>query len=195
MKVFVFAEERSGSTWLSLALAERLGLEFRWLDTEGEADNALHMTHHFSRIPDHVGSSVLLRAARKDRLEQFLSNAFLNRAKDLYEVWADNPHVYGPKSLHAFNQARDRVGRFSVSRSELRDYTSLCATRDTHWVTSSEGAQTVYYEDLAAGVAIPSLGIDRIGFDHPGAFEKLPYDKRQLVTNLDEVIKWFKEFS
>ena len=177
MSVWVFAEERSGSTWLCSAIAQRFSLSFIYTHKHDPHENAVHQTHNYGLLDKVEGT--ILRTARKDWYEQFLSYTIMVR----YE-WSE-PFITKNRT-YCFGQLLAGAP-ITVMENEVMAWLALKREREALW---ADRAQTIYYEDLIEGVAIPSLGIDKIGFSDGGVFQKIPYEKEDRFNNPDQIREW-----
>lgn len=222
MNVWIFAEERSGSTWLATTLAAMGHVDYVYVEEDREhlSDDRwaeivreewgyynrprVYHTHRFAILNTLVAKrsdAVLLRCSRNDSLEHFISWVFLRRTQTTHPDWWRSPHLtrHPPATMGVRRAYFDRlltdVGEIIVRREEFEAFTDMRLIRSLMWFLTVSNRQTIYYEDLQAGVAINDLGIDRIGFDMPGLIAKLPYDKRALVANYEEVQGWFSQLT
>jgi hypothetical protein len=193
MTIWLFAEERSGSTWLITHIAGMLNLPFAYIEQDGTVPDGVHQTHSFDRLKDAHG--VLLRSTRKDVFEHFLSWIIMDRAKTAHPEWYSHPFMQR-------GSARDRdldrltevcADKFDVVRGDIQRFLVLKKARNIAWDAKNAVKQTIFYEDLIEGVSIPELGIDRIAFSDGGLYDKLPYDKWAVITNTDQALQWLKE--
>jgi hypothetical protein len=182
MNVWVFAEERSGSTCFCSALSNHLKLPFEFTEQYKSTDQSIYQTHNFALLKEIDG--VVLRTTRHNHLEQFLSYIFAERTE-----WA-------VAFIHKTNGAKRRerfealkAEQITVTKAEVHAWVKLKRERQTLWDGYKGPKQTVVYEDLLDGVAIPALQIDQIRLSD-GGFEKLPYAKEQCFTNVDQIRMW-----
>lgn len=186
--IWVFAEERSGSTWFCETLSVRLGKCFTYLEEFAPEHDHIHQTHNFSWLPRAGG--VLLRMSRRDRVEHFMSVALMNSVS--HTTWWHRPHVFRQhyiKDTAALEAAFDGP-QLVVRQADVDAYFDLLRSRDEFW--SEVQGQTIYYEDLYDGVMVDRLGV-LMKFDANGVTVKLPYNKRDLIANWQEAETWVKE--
>jgi len=204
--MWVFAEERSGSTWTSIELSRRLGLPYYYVEDgrEDAPDSELIVngcpssmilhTHRFSLLTLILPSLPRIRVTRRNALEQFTSFIFMQRAKEKHPDWWLIPHImYSPDGaiqsmVDKFDRVVEDAGGILVMRDEVRVWAQRKKERNALWEAHSNGSQTVYYEDLAYGVEIPPAGV--LSFDQLGPCMKLPYNKPSIIWNMDEVAEW-----
>lgn len=195
MIVWLFAEERSGSTWLITTIATMLELPFSYVEQDGAMTHGVHQTHSFERLK--YARGVLLRTTRRDVPEHFLSWAILKRAKTAHAAWYEHPFM--PRTGHRDRdlQRLDALckDRFAVSRDDVDEFLELKANRNRLWDEKDAVKQTIYYEDLFTGVDIPQLSLKNFGFHLRGGYEKIPYDKRDVIVNWQEATNWINERS
>ena len=193
MIVWLFAEERSGSTWLITTIATMLKLPFSYREQDGERTEGVVQTHTFDYLKEAHG--VLLRTTRRDVPEHFLSWAILNRAKSAHKDWYQHPFMSRDGGRERDLQRLDvlRNDKFEVTRADVHEFLELKRTRNKLWDAKDAEKQTIYYEDLFTGVDIPQLSLKNFGFHLLGGFEKIPYDKREMIANWQEATNWINE--
>jgi hypothetical protein len=192
--IWVFAEERSGSTWLCEVLARRLGKGFVYLEQYDPRDGHIHQTHNFELLSKVSGP--LIRTTRRDLLEHFLSVAILHKAKDVDVGWWNLPHIYQEvREFHLgmFHRVVANIA-VTVTKDDVVRYLTQRRERDRLWSRYGGDNQTVCYEDLVDGVHLNVLG-EPVSFRSSDVLMKLPYDKRALVSNWQEAETWLKELS
>lgn len=191
--IWVFAEERSGSTWLCETLAKRLSKPLIYLEQYLPRQGYIHQTHDFSWL-DKVEGTVL-RTSRRDLLEHFLSVVILDKAKEATPDWYRIPHIYKEvegEHLQVLNRVTQRV-RVEVTKDDVVRYLDVRRERDRLWNVHGVG-QVVYYEDLHTGVYIPLID-EVLTFDDSDVLVKLPYNKHELVPNWEQAAIWLKELT
>lgn len=217
--IWVFAEERSGSTWFSTTLTLKFGLRYRYVEEDREEipddewakivderpydypSGVVYQTHRFQILSSlhRLESPTVFRTTRRDILKQFVSYIFMERVKEEHPEWWKLPHLYKePRS--SFEIRADKflgmVGEYdgiTISKKEADNYLQKKAIRDSLW-NQYTGIQTIYYEDLCSGVDIPALGLSGFGFESGGIFAKLPYKPESLIKNLDNVRGWLSGY-
>lgn len=195
MNIWVFAEERSGSTWLCAELANKLNKPFVYLDSYHVCLGAIHQTHNFEVLQKGI-DGIILRTTRKDSIEHMLSYIFLARMKVLNPEWWEFPHVW-KDSIEAeitFKKIIDELN-IEITENEVKDYIDLKKQRDKLWDAYSKPKQTIFYEDLHNGVDIPELNLSGITFRTGGKFKKLLWDKRSVIRNSDQASIWYENFT
>ena len=195
MIVWLFAEERSGSTWLITTIASVLNLPFSYVEQDGVMRDGVHQTHSFERLKDAHG--VLLRTTRRDVSEHFLSWAILNRAKAAHPAWYEHPFMSRAGQRDSDRQRLDmlRKDKFVVTRADVHEFLEIKAERSRLWDEKRAEKQTIFYEDLFQGVDIPQLSLKNFGFHLLGEYEKIPYNKRDVIANWQEATNWINERS
>ena len=188
--IWVFSEERSGSSWLSRELARRIGKQHVGVDEFVENQEWVHHTHKFKFL-ESITNPVVIRTSRKDQFQHFLSYSLF-----IYGTangWR-HPHISCPKSVDGFRQLL-RLPKLSIAQAGIEYWIDLKHQRNRLWEAYPGEKQTVYYEDLFEGVSIPALGIMNIRFSDGGDFQKLPYAKEDHIANIDEVKAWFHKYA
>jgi hypothetical protein len=208
--IWVFAEERSGSSWLTEVLCTRLSRQYAYVeldreeipdeewarrvagDPEAYSDPAnVYQTHRFAILKSLANQPFVIRTTRRNRLEQVLSSLFLDRTRQTAPDFWRLPHVLGFQGPSEFLDVLGRTVGTYVDESEIAAYFAKKAARDELWRECSprHDARTIFYEDLVEGVDIPQLDL-RLCFSTPSVYQKLPYDKRTLFANYDQIARW-----
>lgn len=222
--IWVFAEERSGSTWTAITLSEIFNKEYNYIEWENEditdsgwknivendlkkySLNCVYHTHRYSILEvlhRLEVQPILLRTTRRDTYEQLLSYIFMERSKDEFPDWWKIPHLYRePESTFKerkkkFYEIVSKNSGITITKEEVEKYLKRKKWRDALWDTYSSNfeRQTLFYEDLYNGVQISSVNLDDFGFNMGGIFVKLPYDKKSTITNLEQIKDWIDEIN
>ena len=141
----------------------------------------------------------ILRTVRKDLLEQALSYIFMNRTQENHKDFYRFPNIYladnGTPQDYIFNNAINDNHLIQVEKQEILDFIKLKRNRETLWkkYSSKYETQTIYYEDLYNGVDVPQLELNNIYFGKDDSTIKLPYDKKSLFVNYNEIEEWIYE--
>jgi hypothetical protein len=80
----------------------------------------------------------------------------------------------------------------TVSESDVDAYFDKLRERDRFWERRRQSGQVIHYEDLDAGVFVEALGV-WMKFSDSDITVKLPYSKRDLIANFQQVEAWIKE--
>jgi hypothetical protein len=188
--IWLFSEERSGSSWLSRELARRFSKQHVGVDEFEEHQEWVHHTHEFEYL-EKITNPIVIRTTRKDQFQHFLSYSLFTYGKA--NGWR-HPHISFPKSVDGFNQFLT-LPKLSITEADIEYWTDLKNIRNSLWDAYQGEKQTVYYEDLYEGVAIPALRITKIGFSDGGEFKKLPYIKEDHIANIHDVKAWFDKYA
>lgn len=161
----------------------------------------IYHTHRFAILKVLSPHVMRIRMSRRDRLAQFISFMFMQRAKRRHPKWwavphlARNPPLTLPDRARQFARIVADTRGITVTRAEVAAWLLRKASREALWAAHGHGGQTIYYEDLDGGVLISDLGIAGFGFAQRGPCMKLPYDKNSVIKNLAEVSTWINEES
>ncbi len=188
--IYVVAEERTGSTWLTDQLATQLGRNVAYIENSTTdsvnkqrlqiiesdpkkylAKNKVFQTHLFPVIEvlERFDQEILiLRTARKDVLEQMLS----------YFILAKGP----------FSYARN------ISKEEVQAYLDNRRFRNELFAQSELLKQVIYYEDLFEGVFIPALSLS-VNFSQSSRFKKNDTENSKYFSNYEQIAEWFQCFA
>lgn len=196
--VWLFREPRSGGTWLSSYLAEKLNREFSFVDydslyqsdtevfqKEGDEHRLLN-THYFkfARSMKNYKDPVIIRCRRIDSVEQFLSAMFCNLRNKFTNISSE-------EDKNVFDQDLKRIAEMKTElRREYFDYfLKQKEDWDSCWnqIVNTHESYDITYEDL-------TNGIDLFGFgkvDMKNYTEKFPENYKEIAfTNYNEVKQW-----
>ena len=213
MTVWVFSEERSGSSWLSDEISRRLNLPC--LDvmkvlssdllvckgynsinskhiTASIRNNAVFHCHFFHLLKKDI-DGIILRTTRRMTFEQMLSYRIVYESKNKNPKFYYYPHVHVNNTEMDYNfQQMITTMEIELYEDEVIEYVKLKKERNLLWDEFSKNKQTIYYEDLYRGIDIPELNLKNIKFSDGGFSEKLKYDKRSVIKNWKQAEIWFK---
>lgn len=199
-RVWVFRDRRSGSTAFTHVIANALGLRYEFINSfdEYQADpQALYNTHSFDILGNLKVSDnpLILRCTRKDKTEQVLSSYIARVGEVLYkkqmlQIFTGTTNT---EELLEFSELYSRTFAPSIGAidKELRDIKKW----DNIWneFTSRFDNQTFYYEDITDTFDIPNLGMYNISVTRDNYTKKLPYNKRDIITNYDAVKEYISK--
>ena len=211
--IWVFAEERSGSTWLTDTLCLLLNRRHAYIEMDREeidddgwaaivghdpvaysAADCVFQTHRFAILKSVCGAPMLLRTTRRNRLEHVLSALFLDRIRQATPEFWRFPHVFRSRGTAAFQHVVRRASGSTVEQHEIETHFAKMRSRDALWneYSKAHDAQTIFYEDLFLGVQVPALRLS-LSFSMPSDYIKLPYDKRSVFSNYEQIVEWVGE--
>jgi len=209
--IWLFREPRSGSTWITRKLAEltarehvfieqtmscltmdkRLAVFGNRVQTDRDYDSILS-THHFTFLEhmDKYTDPVLIRTVRKDVTEQFISHFLAGLTNWRY------PNLHPEGNVNAIIDTFEQVGTgHIIPRQQVESYIKQKKEWDRLWnqyATVYENC-TVYYEDMVNGFNLPLLGLDGLQMKEVDTTMPMPYNKREIIRNYDQVDCWIKE--
>jgi hypothetical protein len=204
----VFAEERTGSTWLCDQLAFHLRAEHEYVEMDREelTDEAwreevarsarryerpcVYQTHRFAILGSIEKAALLIHTRRRDLLAQALSFFFVESTRERFPDFWRLPHLLpGDRSKVAEVIAAQRG--LTVTRAEVDGFVAKRRARHALWDRYAPGFrhQVIYYEDLRAGVHIEALKL-RLTTRAASAFSRLPYTVAEHFANVDEIRTW-----
>lgn len=212
--IWIFREQRSGSTALTGLISERLNRTDRFVQYSEDniesvknisnPEDYIFSTHdyNFIEIMDSYDQPItLIRCARKDRVERCISYLIakyktLMKHQSKFDPWnllrSENPSEY--RNFLA------GIEPTVFTKKEIYNYLDCCIERDRYWnlYASSYQNYTVFYEDLCTevGVDVPALGLTSLSIINGDARTvKQPADyKRQICLNYDMVVRWINEY-
>ena len=182
--IWVFSEERSGSSWLGKEIATRFGKEHRGVDVFEEDSSLIHQTHEFEFL-ELITNPIVIHTTRRDLYQHFLSYAFfVQRKKD---GWL-RCHIADDYNAQNFQHILT-LPPFRVTKDQFDEWMMWKKLRKQQLDAYQGIKQTVYYEDLFDGIHIEQLGMS-FAFKDGGAFRKLPYLKEDHIVNFHEIKGW-----
>jgi len=193
MNVWVFAEERTGSSWLSLEISKRLNLKYGYVESLISTYDTVIHTHNFQLLKDDI-KDIVICTTRKNVFEHMLSYIFLYRTKITNPEFYNDPHIYygNFKMSYDFQKMIEHM-KIEIDKKEILDFINLKKER-IQLLNEYKPNYIIYYEDLYKGISIPELGLNNIKFSDGGIMEKLPYDKRKIFVNWQQAENWLKEY-
>ena len=209
--IWLFREPRSGSTWITRKLAEITGREHVFIEqsmthltmdrrlanfgnrvqTDRDFDCILS-THHFMFL-EHMKNytdPVLIRVARKDVTEQFVSH-FLAELTN----WR-HPNLHPESNAGAIASVFAEVGTgHIVPRQRVENYTRQKKEWERLWNQHAEAYQhcTVYYEDMMSVFDLPLIEVQGLQMKEVDSTMPMPYNKQEIIRNYNQIDGWIKE--
>lgn len=208
--VWLFREPRSGSTWLTRKLPELMDREHVFIEKsmtqldmserleafsqraqcEQDFDSILS-THHFMFLEymTHYDNPVLVRTVRGNVTEQCISHVLAEMTQ-----WR-HPNLHPESNIAAITDSFNDIGGHIIPRSKVEGYIRQKKTWDRLWNEYSQAYEncTVSYEDMIAGFDLPLLGLSGLQMKEVDSTMPLPYNKREIILNYDQVDRWIKE--
>lgn len=219
--IWIIREPRSGSTWLTHHVAKQLGLLHFFIDrtvvgaspAESELglefdsevllkevnkfpkDSTIFSTHFFTmlRIMDKFEDPIIIRCARRNKLEQFLSDYLAKTTNYSFTNITTDEQQQTTREI--FEQLTET--RLLVPKKDLVEYLRIKKRNEVLWDTYATKFKnfTVYYEDLCEnGVDIAPINLYNCRVEENGHTEKLPEYKTKVFLNYDMIQNWIKDY-
>lgn len=208
--IWIFREERSGSTWFVRSLHNLLKRSGIFLDnsvgnakykeiydycnsTNQSTDLFKYIlsTHNFKNLENLVDytNPIVFRVTRKNKTEQFISHYIMART--------GIPNVYSHNEVNNL----PKLEPVTLYREQIYTYIDKMRDKENLWkqYTSDYENETVYYEDLLefweSSIIPIKLSMQNISEPQKSPKDrkiktipvKLPYNKKELIINYDEV--------
>lgn len=196
--VWLFREPRSGSTWLSNYLADKLNRQFKLVDNmlvyntkdvqfsqEINDEKMLLNTHCFNLLSSmkNYSNPVLIRCHRKNTFEQILSLAVTQRTH-FYNI-----HDAKGRATFEDNIRQLESRELRLEKKQIENYIKLRNDMTDYWNTYAKQYENYEfcYEDLSQGCEIFNFG--KVSMQ--GYTEILPDNyKSRVFVNHDEIKEW-----
>jgi hypothetical protein len=213
--VWVFREQRSGSTWFTTRLANHLSRESHFFDIETnftkirfneqekfrekfftnrvqqkEDINKILNTHDFLACKglQNYENPIVFRVSRKNKIEQFFSLYLANLS------YSNNygMNIWSTKEL----ENCPKYDNIIVSKKDIDFFIKVQKKNDFLWKSFANMYDTeiVYYEDLLetyTSKVIPDVSFSlKNNYANETLTVKLPYNKKEIFLNYDFVEKY-----
>ena len=212
--IWFFKEPRSGSTWLSGALSDKLNRPDKHIDKKvkthndyNESFNSLtknadlkntdwiYCTHFFEFLENmtYYENPILVRCNRKSIIDKVLSTQIQNLSRGKFIHRYSDP-IEDTLALNIFNHLMKTP--INVHKQDVITTINSIMNRDQLWKTYSTNFEnyTIVYEDCEKGVHLPIYeGTIKFG-DYTDYVIKTPDYKRELFINYDEVASWIDQY-
>ena len=179
--LYFLREPRTGGTLFESLIRHKVGDKFTCFTH--------HQIEFIKNIPVNP-NTVILRSARKNLVEHFLSIRFLQdfpKTTRFTNFTLDNPtDVLFSKMIGQ---------KITISKIEVTDWLDAKIQNEFIFndLVKNFQHQTVYYEDMGKPTHMPILGLQHIVFfDYKEYTIKLPDYKKEVFTNYDQVVKWME---
>lgn len=209
--IWLFREPRSGSTWLTAELVNKLKRKsifasiqegkdvwgpkrkpyisafFDSMIPKDDDNTKLFHTHEFDGLENvsKYNNPILIRVIRRNRTDHFCSQYFATKLTNVYNVHTEQQYNQLPK-IDAITIPIDNI-EHSIHGHKKKELLW------NQYSTPYEN-ETIYYEDLLEGTILKLFDIGMIGMNIknvPGRYPKypikLPYNYKELVVNYDEI--------
>jgi LPS sulfotransferase NodH len=211
MIVWIFREQRSGSTALTSLIANRLNRIDKFVRYPEDIDMVKNIpnpedyvfsTHfyNFIEMMDSYDKPVMLiRCARKDKIERCISYLIAKyKAKQI--INDINPwNIIRKEGMSDHETFMSNIEPTVFSKKEIYNYLQYCTEMNQYWESYAASYQncTVFYEDLCTdiGVDLPMLGLTSLSITTDDTLTiKMPSYKEQICINYDMVSRWISEY-
>jgi LPS sulfotransferase NodH len=212
MIVWIFREQRSGSTAFTSLIASRLNRIDRFVgrypdDIEtikniSDPENYVFSSHSYDFIEIMNSFNkpvVLIRCARQDKIERCISFLIAKyktkRAKHGDDAW----NIMRSSSPSEYKNFTASIQPMIFTKKEVYNYLQHHTEINQYWENNAASYQncTVFYEDLCTvtGVDLPMLGLTSLSIaTDESSTIKLPDYKKQVCLNYDMVVRWITEY-
>ncbi len=195
--LWLFREPRTGSSWLNIKLSKLLNRERNFLDDQAIGDltnfflkriqheddiNHILSTHHFQALESlqNYKDPIIIRTLRKNKVEQFFSQ-YIGLHSELKYI--------------RYYEEKINLQPMMVPKKKAILFMEKSLENQVFWdkYSNQYRNETVYYEDLVNGHNFKYLPIPKLGMniDDDNILKKIPYDKREIVLNYDQIEKIF----
>lgn len=209
--IWLFREPRSGSTWITRKLSELTGREHIFIErsmthltmdrrleefghrTQSDQDyNSILSTHHFTFLEymKNYTAPVLIRTARKNVTEQFISHFLAELTQ-----WR-HPNLHPEGNVSAITNSFAEVGTgHIVPRQKVENYLRQKREWNRLWNQYAPAYEhcTVYYEDMTEQFDLPLIDLEGLQMKEVDTTMPMPYNKREIIRNYDQIDRWIKE--
>ena len=211
MIVWIFREQRSGSTAFTSLVANRLNRIDKFVrypeDIElvkniPNPEDYVFSTHfyNFIEMMNSVDKPItLIRCARKDKIERCIS--YLVAKYKAKQIINDiNPwNIIRKEGMLDHETFMSKIEPTVFSKKEIYNYLQYCTEMNQYWESYAASYQnfTVFYEDLCTdtGVDLPMLGLTSLSItDDDTITIKMPSYKEQICINYDIVSRWISKY-
>lgn len=201
--VWLFREPRSGSTWLSVYLANKLGRKWHMTDDKTlleqesaelfqnpEDERLVLSTHSFGLLSSmkNYDNPILIRCYRKNVFEQFLSTVVTEHTK-----FHNIVNGLGNRKFELIIQELEK-NQLHIKKSRLEDYIMAKKSWNEYWnrYATLYEHYDVCYEDLVAGCELFDFGKVTMS-NHT---KSLPKNyKSRVFVNYNEIKEWCDQLS
>lgn len=209
MIVWIFREQRSGSTAFADKVAKHLGREHLFVDLSSmeevtaieNPEDYVFSTHSFDYLKlmeSYISEVLLIRCTRHNKVEQWLSYliawSFNNRVKVDDRFW----NIKRDKALNINQTTFDNAQPVLFTKKDVLECVDYFCDMRESWnrYAKDHNNYTIYYEDLCnSGVTIDPLELYNCKITDLDSYTvMLPSYKRDLCMNYDMVQKWIESY-
>jgi hypothetical protein len=204
--IWIMREPRTGSTWITDALAKKLNktichyemqfdknLELDITAIDFQDHSKLYSTHLFNLIPKVKEiDPYIIRTARRNKTEQCLSMLYWNHfPKSIKHYFVDESRN---ANMDYFTRSLDNP--VTVNKESVFDILVKIKKRDRVWEDNFQHFtnDVIVYEDLFDEVYLSNLDI-KLSFSEETNFSyRMPEYKTKAFANYDQIIEWCDDF-
>ena len=212
--IWMFREQRSGSSWASFVIPPKLKRAFRHLDrmvddkddtkiigqvfkkfqNEFTKTDTVYSTHLFKLLPSlvDVDNLYLIRTTRRNKIEQILSLIYMNT----YLHGLTHYYVDQSKNQQMKHFENTLLNPVIVLKQEVLKSCQTFKRHEDLW--NEYGVHhdnfVLVYEDCEQGITIDDLGIDLKWSNDDQYTYKLPEYKSKAFQNYDQIVDWCNDF-
>jgi hypothetical protein len=212
MIVWIFREQRSGSTAFTSLVANQLNR----IDKFVKYPEDIELVKNIPNPEDYVFSShfynfieimnsfdkpvMLIRCARKDKIERCMSYLIAKyKAKQIVNDINPWNIIRNKGGMEDYKTLMAKIEPTVFSKKEIYNYLRYCTEMNQYWESYAASYQncTVFYEDLCTdtGVDLPMLGLTSLSITNDDTITiKMPSYKEQICINYDMVSRWISEY-
>ena len=212
--IWMFREQRSGSSWASFAIPPKLKRGFRHFDqlisdkddaelmcqvynkfkNELHRTDTVYSTHLFkllSSLKD-VENLYLIRTTRRDKVSQILSLIYMNT----YPHGMTHYYVDDSKNQQLQYLEKTLLNPVNVLKQQVLKCCNTFKRHEDLW--NEYGVHhdnfVLVYEDCEQGIKIDDLGIDLKWSTDDQYTYKMPEYKSKAFQNYDQIVDWCNDF-
>lgn len=203
--IWLFREPRTGGTWISSVMSKKLNRTPVWAftDTNNNSEftspitsDSLISTHNFIYgLPalKNYKDQIVIRTTRRNKTDILVSKYASRIMRDNSPGIIKNNIHTKIQMDHYLNNVLPIIKPSIIEQKEIDSFIGLQKEFDRVWKTYSPQYEneTIYYEDVVTGwsssilpITLSMTGDEDRKYRAPS---KIPYDKRELILNYDEV--------
>lgn len=208
-QIWVFKEGRSGSTWFCNTLSQKLnrsalhfetyysldfyddGIETFKNNINNLKDSKVMYASHYLHLLEYSNlldpNSIFIRTTRRNKADHCMSKL----AWRMFPVMPRHSYVSEVDSMKEFDSKP-----VVILKQDVKKIMVFLKKHDDYWNNYARNFDNfiVAYEDLHEGITIPQLDISIKFTDNTISLKKLPYDKKKVFANYDQIVDWCEQY-
>lgn len=209
--IWLFRQPRTGGTWITTVMAKKLNKKIVYpfplsnedfLITEEQVNpNNILATHNFRHgLPKlkNFKNQIIIRTSRKNKIDMLISESLSDTMSEISKKKI-RPNIWNKDMMDNYLNTLPSIKPYTIERAVLDKFINGQIFHNRLWneYSSEYESEVIYYEDVVSSwtssilpITLSMTNDTNEEYDTPF---KLPYEKKELILNYDELDKILKD--